>query len=393
MMLYDPTPDPGEPDMEVRLGTEWRLPNGAILPVDGTPIVLCDLNRAQSEWAIANGMPDSLVDELVKAATAVGWPTGSAQPVVVDAGPHFPALATDNTKTSRPALGNGGFPASPFRSARWGHSSIKLDRITALVYAIVLALSAPPLFVGLARLRRAGPGHRSRPSCGRCGRMIDGAMDGAAACPACNAALAEAGIWPPDRSRGSLVFAGLLWLGLALLLWAGMWALSERTPGAIAARERKLLSDPEVRRFVERFGDPQKEGLDLFLGPMSFTTPSGQAILWQGSGVYRILPDEEKLMGVMFHPRPPPGCPRMELYVELLHRTPQGALAKTRGMSPILCYLSDAQVEHAMEHGLPESLVQKLLETAAQTAAATGPGSTLPGTPTIVPADEHFPVR
>lgn len=89
IILYDPTPDPGQLSMQIRLGFLWQ---GSI-PSDGTPITHCDLDEVQADYVLENGLPDALVNALVQSANASGWLPAPAtgQPLVnVQAGEHFP---------------------------------------------------------------------------------------------------------------------------------------------------------------------------------------------------------------------------------------------------------------------------------------------------------------
>lgn len=102
MVLYEPHPDPQQPPMQLRIGSLTAVRLGPSVPTDGTPFVVCDLNDEQSKYALVNGVPESLIDAMVKAANDASWsplPPGIASLVVVSATEHFPATGADSSPT------------------------------------------------------------------------------------------------------------------------------------------------------------------------------------------------------------------------------------------------------------------------------------------------------
>ncbi|MCZ6652773.1 MAG: hypothetical protein O7D91_07075 [Planctomycetota bacterium] len=94
----------GSPRLQVRVGHVVSMPGGGTRTfrylMDGVPRIVCELDERQTEHAMENGIPGTLVRALIKAADDAGWvPSGAgatAKPdVVVSADGHFPALEND----------------------------------------------------------------------------------------------------------------------------------------------------------------------------------------------------------------------------------------------------------------------------------------------------------
>ncbi len=217
MILYDATREPGEPAMQVRLGTLTRTPGGHLFPADASPCVMSSLDEQQAEYATAKGIPPSLIDELIDVAAAAGWPAAGrpAPPVTVDAAPHFPAAvaasAPPDAAPAPPSVLRPGPPgASP--GLQWAdlRRSLGLGRSGRpgnAALAVLLLLSAAWLVGGLLLLRRVKRALRARASCRACGHHLGEAFDTGPRCPACQAMLADVGVTLPGRVR--LVAAGL----------------------------------------------------------------------------------------------------------------------------------------------------------------------------------------
>lgn len=91
----------GSPRLQVRIGQVIVMPGGANSSyrylLDGVPRVVCELDVRQTELAMDDGIPETLVHALIDAADEAGWvplgPGVTGKPdVVVSADGHFPAL-------------------------------------------------------------------------------------------------------------------------------------------------------------------------------------------------------------------------------------------------------------------------------------------------------------
>jgi len=72
---------------------------GTVMPDGGRPPVYCDLNQQQADYVLQNGVPQSLIDAMLRAADAAGWQplpqeedrtTDRATIIWVSPTPHFP---------------------------------------------------------------------------------------------------------------------------------------------------------------------------------------------------------------------------------------------------------------------------------------------------------------
>lgn len=92
VVYYDAAPRQGQPRMQVQMDGRSLAHT---LPEPGTFVVASDLTANQAQHVLKNGVPDSLVEALVEAATTRGWavrtpgaPLGAH--VTVSANEHFP---------------------------------------------------------------------------------------------------------------------------------------------------------------------------------------------------------------------------------------------------------------------------------------------------------------
>ncbi|MCH8824759.1 MAG: hypothetical protein IH984_14770 [Planctomycetes bacterium] len=102
-ILYDANPITDPPPMQLQLlgrfdeaGIMWGEP--------GDPMILCDLRQEQVDWAFGNGIPQPLIDEMVRVAIDAAW--SSELPVrnqfgrfiLVDADGYFPPTTDTEDK-------------------------------------------------------------------------------------------------------------------------------------------------------------------------------------------------------------------------------------------------------------------------------------------------------
>jgi hypothetical protein len=95
LVAYAPNPAVGQPVMQVQLMGVMSGSGGSV-PCYGNPWIPFTLSTAQSERVLAQGLPPSLIDELLKTANTNKWtlmPAGGAVGhVELDPDKHF---ATD----------------------------------------------------------------------------------------------------------------------------------------------------------------------------------------------------------------------------------------------------------------------------------------------------------
>jgi len=96
----------GEPLIQLRIGELKTFPGMSgqhTFHYDGTPRVVCELDEQQTKYIMGNDIPESLIEEMIKAADDAGWkpyPTAPPWPqwqpdVVVLANKHFPPIEVD----------------------------------------------------------------------------------------------------------------------------------------------------------------------------------------------------------------------------------------------------------------------------------------------------------
>lgn len=107
VIYYEPVPKQSQPIMQIRLLWAQNIaPGFAPATFDGVPAVMANLNKEQAEYVIENGIPQTLIDAMLKASSDASWPTkvpalgarftvgnwdGSpTRPVIVQAEPHSP---------------------------------------------------------------------------------------------------------------------------------------------------------------------------------------------------------------------------------------------------------------------------------------------------------------